>query len=91
MTFTSRSLPVCIANCAEAVVEVRLTGGFCVVAFTVACLDILSDFLALRRRLGADRAVARQRCSGGGSTGFPTRGWRDAISKRCGADGAAIG
>ena len=75
--------------------EVRLLGGFCVVASSVACLNILSDFVALRRRLGADSAVAgadaRQRRAGG-STGIPgPRGWRGAGSKRRGADSGAIG
>jgi len=73
-------------------VEVRPLGGFCVVASSVACLNILSDFVALRRRPGADSAVAgadaRQRRAGG-STG--PRGWRDAGSKRRGADSGAIG
>jgi hypothetical protein len=64
-TLASPSLPVCIGNCAGRVAEVRLPGGFCVVVSTVACLDVLSDFVALRRRLGAEGAAARQRCSVG--------------------------
>ena len=67
---------------AESVVEVRLPGGFCVVASTVACFDVLSDFVALRRRLGADGA-AWQRRSGGGSTGISSfRGRRNADFRR---------
>ena len=67
--------------------EVRLRGGFCVVASTVACFDVLSDLVALRGRISADGAAARQRCSSADSTG--ARGWRDPDSKRSGA--GAIG
>jgi len=70
-------------------VEARLTGGSCVVASTAACLDVFSDFLALRWRLCADGAVAaRQRRSGGATGILGSCGWRDAGSKRC---TAAIG
>ena len=70
--------------------EVRRPGGFCVVASTVACFDVRSDFVALRRRLGADGAVARQRRFGAGGTDIPgSRGQRDAGSKRRGAGGGA--
>ena len=68
--------------------EVRLRGGFCVVASAVTCFDVLSDLVALRGRISADGAAARQRCSS--STGIPgARGWRDPDSKRSGA--GAIG
>jgi len=61
---------------AQKSVGVRLTGGFCVVASTVACLDIRSVFVALRRCLGADGAVARQPHSSGGGTRIAgSRSW----------------
>ena len=65
--------------------EVRLTEGLYVAASTVACLDILSDFVAWRRRLGPDGAVARQRRFGAGATDIPgSRGLRDTDSRRRG-------
>ena len=55
---TSLRLSVCVRQFVRAAwkLPTLLTGGFCVVASAVACVDFFFDFVALRGCIGADGA-----------------------------------